>query len=226
MNKRSRRYQKLTHDIEKKHHSLEESCEVIKKISTAKFDESIDMALNLKTSPKTTNPIKGSIFLPHGTGKKIKIAVFAKGSLAKEAKEAGADIVGAESLEKMIIENILQVDKVIASTEMMEKISKLGKYLGPKGLMPNIKSGTITNNIKNAIREIRAGKINFKADKNGIVHVLVGRTSFNKEKLLLNIKKTIETILKTKTISIKGEYIKKISISPSMGPSIKIRHNF
>ncbi len=193
------------------------------KNNKAKFDESVDISINLGIDPKHADQnIRGSVFLPYGTGKVAKIAVFAKGLKAKEAEEAGADFIGAEDLASKIEDGLLSFDKVIASPDMMVIVGKLGKILGPRGLMPNPKSGTVTSEIAKAIKEIKNGKIEFKIDKTGNLHTKLGRVSFLSEELQSNFKTLLLAVLKARPISAKGQYIKKIVMSSTMGPAIKI----
>ena len=205
-----------------KEYDLSEAIFLLKKLKFTKFDESVDIAMNLGVDPRHADQnIRISASLPHGTGKEIKVLVVAQGPKEKEAKESGADYVGKEYLDKLKA-GWDEIDKIIATPDMMQELGKLGKILGPKGLMPNPKSGTVTMDISNAVKELKAGKIELRVEKNGIVHIQCGKSSFNESDLVENIRMVYNTILKAKPASVKGTYLKKISISSTMGPGIKI----
>lgn len=209
-----------------KEYSLEEALKLVKELSYAKFDETVDMAFNLGVDPKKSDQVvRGTVSLPHGTGKKIKVLVFAKGEKEKEALEAGADYVGAEDLVEKIQKGWLDFDKAVATPDIMGLVSKLGKILGPRGLMPNPKLGTVNFDVAKAVKEIKAGKVEYKTDKAGVVHVPIGKVSFDVDKLLENAKAVIDSITKAKPSTSKGKYIKKIVVSSTMGPGIKIDLN-
>jgi large subunit ribosomal protein L1 len=206
-----------------KEYSLEEAIRIIKESSYTKFDESVDLAFNLGIdSKKSDQMVKGSVVLPHGIGKKVKVLVFAKGEKEKEAVDAGADIVGAEDLVEKISKGWLDFDKTVATPDMMGLVGKLGKILGPRGLMPNPKLGTVTFDISRAVKEIKAGKVEYKAEKAGIIHVPIGKVSFADQKLFDNAKAVVDSILKAKPATSKGKYLKKISISSTMGPGVTV----
>jgi len=208
-----------------KEYDIDEAVGLLKKIKFTKFDESVDIAMNLGVDPRHADQnIRISASLPHGTGKEIKVLVVAQGPKEKEAKESGADYVGKEYLDKLKA-GWDEIDKIIATPDMMQELGKLGKILGPKGLMPNPKSGTVTMDISNAVKELKAGKIELRVEKNGIVHTQCGKSSFNESDLIENIRMVYDTIIKAKPASVKGTYLKKISISSTMGPGIKINQS-
>ena len=205
-----------------KEYDLSEAVILMKKLKFTKFDESVDIAMNLGVDPRHADQnIRINTSLPHGTGKEIKVLVVAQGPKEKEAKESGADYVGKEYLDKLKA-GWDEVDKIIATPDMMQELGKLGKVLGPKGLMPNPKSGTVTMDVSNAVKELKAGKIELRVEKNGILHAQCGKSSFDDSHLIENIRMVYETIVKAKPASVKGTYLKKISISSTMGPGIRI----
>ncbi len=210
--------------IEKeKNYTLEDALNHVKEAAYAKFDETIDLAVNLGIDPrKSDQMVRGTVVLPHGIGKKVRVLVFAKGEKEKEALDAGADFVGAEDLVEKITKGWLDFDKAVATPDVMSLVGRLGKILGPRGLMPNPKLGTVTFDIAKAVKEIKAGKIEYKVEKAGIVHIPIGKCSFDTDKLLDNAKAVIESIVKAKPSASKGKYLKKISISSTMGPGILI----
>lgn len=207
-----------------KRYSLEEAIGLAKKTARTKFDETVDLALKLGVDPKQADQmVRGTVVLPHGTGKKVKVLVFAKGEKDKEARDAGADYVGAEDLaDKIQKEGWTDFDTVVATPDIMGLVGKLGKVLGPRGLMPNPKTGTVTFDLTKAIKDIRAGKVEYRVEKAGIVHVPVGKASFDENKLLANAKSVIESVLKAKPASSKGKYLKSATVSTTMGPGIKM----
>lgn len=203
--------------------TLEEAVGLIKELAYAKFDETVDMAVNLGVDPrKSDQMVRGTVVLPHGTGKKVRVLVFAKGEKEKEARDAGADYVGAEDLIEKIQQGWLEFDKAVATPDIMGLVGKLGKILGPRGLMPNPKLGTVTFDIAKAVKEIKAGKVEYKAEKAGIVHVPIGKVSFGSDKLLENARVVLDSIIKAKPATSKGKYLKKLSLSSTIGPGIKI----
>jgi large subunit ribosomal protein L1 len=207
-----------------KSYGLDEAVGLAKKTASTKFDETVDLAVNLGVDPKKADQmVRGTVVLPHGTGKKVKILVFAKGEKEKEARDAGADYVGAEDLaEKIQKEGWTDFDTVVATPDIMGLVGRLGKVLGPRGLMPNPKTGTVTFDVARAVQEIRAGKVEYRVEKAGIVHVPVGKVSFDENKLMDNAKAVLESIIKAKPSSSKGKYLKNVTISTTMGPGIKM----
>ncbi len=197
---------------------------LLKSLPPTKYDESVDLAINLGVDPKHADQmVRGSIVLPHGTGKSLRVLVFAKGDKEKEAREAGADYVGAEDLAKKIQdEGWLDFERVIAAPDMMGVVGRLGKVLGPRGLMPNPKLGTVTANVGQAVRETKAGKVEYRVEKAGIVHVAIGKRSFSPEALVANAAAILEAVLRAKPAASKGTYMKKVTISTTMGPGIRI----
>lgn len=213
--------------IEKdKEYSLEEAVTKAKELSFTKFDETMDLALNLGVDPrKSDQMVRGTVVLPHGTGKQVRILVFAKGEKEAEAREAGADFVGAEDMVEKINKGWLDFDKVVATPDIMGVVGRLGKVLGPRGLMPNPKLGTVTFDVGKAVREIKSGKVEYKAEKAGVVHVPFGKRSFEPEKLLDNARAIIDSVVKAKPATSKGKYLKKIFVSTTMGPSFRVDVN-
>ena len=201
-----------------------EAMELAVKTAKAKFDETIELAVRLGVDPRHADQqVRGAVVLPHGTGKTVKVLVFAKGDKVKEAQEAGAEFVGAEALvEKIQKENWFDFDVVVATPDMMGVVGRLGRVLGPKGLMPNPKSGTVTFDVAKAVQEIKAGKVEYRVDKTSIVHVPLGKKSFGAEKLAENFKVLMEALIKAKPAAAKGQYIKSISVSSTMGPGVKV----
>jgi large subunit ribosomal protein L1 len=206
-----------------KRYTVEEACALVGKTGKKKFDETIDIAIKLGVDPKHADQmVRGAVVLPHGIGKTVRVAVFAKGDKAKEAEAAGADVVGAEELAAKVQEGWLEFDKAIATPDMMGVVGRLGKVLGPRGLMPNPKVGTVTTDVARAVREVKAGKVEFRAEKAGIVHAPVGKASFEAKKLQDNVNALLEVIIKAKPAAAKGVYLKGVSLSTTMGPGIKL----
>ena len=225
MANQSKRYRAAAERIDRdKTYPLSEAIGILKECEGPKFDESVELAINLGVDPKHADQmVRGAIVLPHGIGKDTRILVFAKGEKEKEAKAAGADYVGGEELAKKIQdEGWLEFDRVIATPDMMSVVGRLGKVLGPRGIMPNPKLGTVTMDVGNAVREQKAGKVEYRVDKAGIVHVAIGRKSFDAEKLVANAATLIDVVVKAKPATTKGVYMKKISVSTTMGPGIRI----
>lgn len=206
-----------------KQYKLKEAIEKVKQLAYAKFNETVDLAVNLGVDPKKSDQmVRGTVVLPHGRGKKVRIVVFVKGEKAKEATEAGADYVGAEDLIEKIKGGWLDFDKAVATPDLMGMVSKLGKILGPRGLMPNPKSGTVTFDVGKAVKDIAAGKVDYKTEKAGVVHVPIGKVSFDSQKLIENAKTVLDSIIKAKPSTSKGKYLKKLSISSTMGAGVSV----
>ena len=225
MKKLSKRYAESVKLVEKgKQYDIKEALDIIEKMPKAKFDETIELHVKLGVDSKHADQqVRGTVVLPNGTGKTQKVLVFAKGDKAKEAEEAGADFVGAEELvPKIEKENWFDYDVIVATPDMMGVIGRLGKVLGPKGLMPNPKSGTVTMDVKKAIAEIKSGKVEYRLDKTNIIHLGFGKVSFGADKLLENYNCIIDAIIKAKPAAAKGQYIKSVSISTTMGPGLYI----
>ena len=204
-------------------YKLDEAFRLVKETAVKKFDETVDAAINLGVDPKHADQVvRGAVVLPHGMGKPVKLAVFAKGDKAREAQEAGADIVGAEDLAEKIQGGFMDFDKVLATPDMMGVVGRLGKVLGPRGLMPNPKVGTVSMDIARAVKEQKAGKVEFRVEKAGIVHVPFGKASFEPEKLRANFSAIMEIIYKAKPQTAKGVYVKNVTVSSTMGPGIKL----
>jgi large subunit ribosomal protein L1 len=221
----SKRYKAAAEKVDRSTlYALGDAIDVLAGFPAAKFDESVEVAINLGVDPKHADQmVRGAIVLPAGTGKETRILVFAKGDKEKEAVEAGADHVGGEELAKKIqSEGWLEFDRVIATPDMMSVVGRLGKVLGPRGLMPNPKLGTVTMEVGAAVQENKAGKVEYRVDKNGIIHAAVGKRSFDREKLLANIGALLNAVIKAKPAAAKGVYLKKISISTTMGPGIRV----
>ena len=206
-----------------KSYSIEEAMDIVKKAPPAKFDESVDLSLRLGVDPKHADQmVRGAIVLPHGIGKTVRVAVFAKGEKEREAREAGADVVGAEDLVEKIQGGFMDFDSTIATPDLMGQVGRLGKVLGPRGLMPNPKMGTVTFDVGRAVREVKAGKVEFRVDKAGNVHVQVGRKSFPQESLVANAMALLEAIVKAKPAASKGVYLRSLTLSTTMGPGIPV----
>ena len=207
-----------------KRYSLEDACKLLPETKVAKFDESVDIAVRLGVDPKHADQmVRGAIVLPHGTGKSQRVAVVAKGDKANEARAAGADFVGAEDLvERIQKESWTDFDSMVATPDMMGLVGRLGRVLGPKGLMPNPKVGTVTTDVAKAVRELKAGRVEFRVEKAGIVHARIGKASFGSDKLQENARTMVETLLRLKPASAKGTYMRSVTLSTSMGPGIRV----
>jgi len=209
-----------------KRHSLDEAVNVVKNAAYAKFDESVDLAVRLGVNPKHADQmVRGALVLPHGTGKKVRVLVFAKGEKEKEALEAGADLAGADDLVLKVQEGMLDFDRVIATPDMMGQVGKLGRILGPRGLMPNPKVGTVTFDVSAAVREAKAGKVEYRVDKAGVVHCRVGRVSFEMGALSQNASALIRELIHKRPATAKGIYVRSITLSSTMGPGVRIDTN-
>jgi len=206
-----------------KEYSLENALQKVKELAYVKFDETVDIVFNLGVDPrKSDQMVRGTVVLPHGTGKTLRVLVFAKGEKELEAKQAGADFVGADDLVEKINKGWLDFDKVVATPDIMGVVGKLGKVLGPRGLMPNPKLGTVTFDVAKAVKEIKAGKVEYKTEKAGVVHVPIGKVSFDAKKLLDNAKAIIDSVTKAKPSTSKGRYLRGISVSSTMGPGLRV----
>ena len=223
MGKKSKKFLAAAAQIEQPVYGVKEAVELVKKISFEKFDASIDFAVRLNLDPrKAEQNLRGAVVLPHGTGKTKTVLVFAEGEQAKEAKEAGADFIGDDEYVDKIQKGWLEFDTVVATPNMMGKIGRLGRILGPRGLMPNPKTGTVTMDVAKAVQEIKAGKVNYRVDKVGNIHVTVGKVSFDSEKLVENIKTIYDTLYKLRPSTVKGVYVKNVAIASTMGPGVKV----
>jgi large subunit ribosomal protein L1 len=224
MANRGKKYSEARDKVDRgKRYEFEEGVKTLLETAYAKFDEGVDLAIRLGVDPKKADQmVRGTVVLPNGIGRKVRVLVFAKGQKEKEALDAGADIVGAEDLMEKISQGWLEFDKAIATPDMMGTVSKLGKILGPRGLMPNPKVGTVTFDVAKAVKEIKAGKVEFKVEKAGIVHVPVGKVSFGFDRLFENMKALLEVILRVKPPTSKGVYLRSITLSTTMGPGVKI----
>ena len=207
-------------------YNLEQAIEIVKKVSSVKFDETVDLAINLNVDPRHAEEnIRVSTSLPKGTGKKVVLLVLAQGEKVQEALDAGADYCGNKEYLDKIKSGWVDVDKIIATPDMMAELGKLGKILGPKGLMPNPKSGTVTTDVAKAVSDQKSGMVELRVEKTGIIHTVCGKVSFDSEDLLENIRKIYSTLLKSRPPSVKGQFLEKISISSSMGPGVKVNIN-
>ena len=228
MRKRGKKYNEAIAKLEKgKLYTKEEACKLVKETSSSKFDGTVEIAMHLNVDTKKADQqLRGAILLPNGTGKDKKVLVIAKGDQAKAAKAAGADFVGdVDMLEKIEKENWFGFDSLIATPETMPLLGKLGRVLGPKGLMPNPKTGTVTNDVAKAISDIKAGRVEYRTDTFGNIHSIIGKVSFDANKLVENLDAFVSTIMKQKPSTVKGDFVKNISISSTMGPGIKINPN-
>src|SRR5215212_7867632 len=223
MAKLSKRQKALTEIDRNKFYAVEEAIGIVKANATAKFDETVEVALNLGVDPRHADQmVRGVVNLPKGTGKSVRVAVFAKGDKAEEAKKAGADVVGAEDLMETIQGGQIDFDRVIATPDMMGVVGRLGKVLGPKGLMPNPKLGTVTMDVAKAVNDAKSGQVEFRVEKAGIVHAGIGKASFSEDDLNENFAAFMDAIIKNKPSGAKGKFVKKVSVSSTMGPGVKV----
>jgi large subunit ribosomal protein L1 len=224
MAKISKRFKKASEGLEStKAYSVEEAVKLVKARATAKFDETIELAINLGVDPRHADQmVRGVVALPNGTGRTLRVAVFAKGPKADEAKNAGADIVGAEDLAEQVQKGEINFDRCIATPDMMGIVGRLGKVLGPRGLMPNPKVGTVTMDVTTAIKDAKGGAVEFRVEKAGIVQAGVGKASFPEDAIVQNVKAFVDSVVKAKPQGAKGTYVKKVSLSSTMGPGVKI----
>ncbi len=224
MAKHGKRFREVQNKVDAdKQYALNDACDLVGKTKTAKFDESVDIAIHLDVDPRHADQmVRGAVSLPHGTGKKVRVAVFAKGPMADEAIASGADIVGGDEFAQKVQKGFFEFDKVIAAPDMMAVVGKLGRVLGPRGMMPNPKVGTVTKDVAQAVKEIKSGKIEYKVDKSGTLHCPVGRASFPAKNLQGNIKVLLDAVSKAKPASVKGQYFKRATVSLTMGPGIRL----
>lgn len=224
MAKRGKKYEEARKQIDReKKYEAEEALRMIQEMSKRSFDETIELAVRLGVNPKhSEQQVRGSVVLPHGTGKTVRVAVFAKGEKMKEAEDAGADYVGADELVAKVQEGWLDFDIAVATPDMMGSVGKLGKVLGPRGMMPNPKSGTVTFDIEKAVSDIKAGKVEYRTEKAGNVHVPIGKVSFSHDQLVENFNTVMDALIKARPAAAKGQYIKSVTVSSTMGPGIRI----
>lgn len=224
MAKRSKKYQAAAAKVDRdKEYSVQEALALVKELAFASFDESVDVALKLGVDPRHADQqVRGTVVLPHGTGKSVRVAVFAQGESANAAKEAGADVVGGEDLAQQVQAGEMDFDVVIASPDMMGVVGRLGRILGPKGLMPNPKAGTVTPDVAQAVRDFKAGKVEFRVNKEAGMHVNVGKVSFDEAALYDNFRALIAAIVQAKPAGAKGQYLRKVFVSSTMGPGIRL----
>jgi len=223
MRTRGRKYEAARKQVPDREHTIEEAVPLLQKVKYTKFDETVELAVRLGVDPKHSDQmVRGTVVLPHGLGKSKKVLVLAGGDKQREAKEAGADHVGGEELVDKIMGGWMDFDAVVATPDMMRAVGKLGKVLGPRGLMPNPKTGTVTPDVTKAVNEIKAGKVEFRVDKAGIVHAPIGKISFPTEKLVANAHALMDSIVKAKPSAAKGKYLKSVTISSTMGPGVAV----
>jgi large subunit ribosomal protein L1 len=218
-----KKFEAAKKSVELRLHEADEALQVVREAAFAKFDETLEVSLRLGVNPKHADQmVRGTVVLPHGTGKTKRVLVIAAGEKAKEAEEAGADIVGGPDVVKKIQEGWIDFEAVIATPDMMREVGKLGKILGPRGLMPNPKTGTVTFEVAQAVKEIKAGKVEFRVDKTAIIHVPLGKLSFNNEQLLENLNALVQAVIRAKPAAAKGKYLKSIHLASTMGPGVAL----
>jgi len=222
--KPGKRFRQATEAFDREQEYLPaEAIKILKSLPDAKFDETVEIAFRLGIDPrKNDQALRGTVALPHGTGRSVRVAVFAAGDKAREAREAGADVVGGEELVEEVIKGAIDFDATVATPDMMASVGKAGRVLGPRGLMPNPKTGTVTNDIAKAVADIKGGKVEYRADRTGNVHLIIGKKSFEERNLLENYMVVVDELLKAKPSSAKGRYIKSLAVSSTMGPSVRI----
>ena len=224
MAKRGKKYQEAAKQVERgKMYDPAEALALVCKMAHAKFDETVEIAVNLGVDPRHADQmVRGAVVLPNGTGQEARVLVFARGDKAKEARDAGADFVGAEDLAEKIQGGWLEFDRAVATPDMMGVVGRLGRILGPRGLMPNPRTGTVTNDLASAIREIKQGKVEYRTEKAGLVHARIGKVSFGPEKLLENFYAIMDSIIRAKPAAAKGQYLKGVTVSSTMGPGVPV----
>ena len=224
MAKRGKRYQALLEKVDRtREYTPEEAIALVKQLATAKFDETVEVALKLGVDPRHADQqVRGTVVLPKGTGKAVRVAVFAQGEKAREAEAAGADIVGGEDLAKQIEAGNIDFDAAVATPDMMSVVGRLGRILGPRGLMPNPRAGTVTFEIAKAVQEIKAGKVEFRVNREAGIHVAIGKASFSEEDLLANFRALMEAIVRARPAAARGTYIRRVAVSSTMGPGIRV----
>ena len=226
MGKHGKKFRGAEGKVEKRPHSVAEAVKLAKENAFAKFDETVEIAMRLGVDPKHADQmVRGTVVLPHGLGKSVRVAVFASGDKMKEAEDAGAETVGGEDLAKKIEGGWLDFDAVVATPDMMRVVGRLGRVLGPRGLMPNPKTGTVTTDVTKAVQELKAGKVEFRVDKTGIIHAPLGKVSFGADQLTENAEALIHAVLRAKPAAAKGKYVKSATISSTMGPGIKLEES-
>jgi large subunit ribosomal protein L1 len=219
----SKKFLQAKSRVEPRRYQLREAIELIREIRYAKFDETVEVAMRLGVDPRhAEQQVRGTVVLPHGTGKTVRVLVLTKGDKEREAREAGADNVGSEEYIKRLNEGWLDIDVIIATPDMMGEVGKLGRVLGPRGLMPNPRSGTVTMDVTKAVREVKAGKIEYRVDKAGNLHAPVGKASFGKEQLVANVETFLREVIRMKPASAKGQYLRSVTLSSTMGPPVRL----
>ena len=227
MPKHGKRYRANFEKVDREHHyPPAEAVRIVKEFETAKFDETVEIAFRLGVDPRKADQlVRGTVWLPNGSGKSVRVAAFAQGPKATESKEAGADVVGGEELVEQVIGGTIDFDAAVATPDMMAAVGKAGRVLGPRGLMPNPKTGTVTNDIAKAVEDIKGGKVEYKTDKTGNVHMIIGKKSFSEQQLLENYLAVVEEIIRARPSAAKGKYVKTLTVSTTMGPGVAIDTN-